>query len=182
MAAARLSGRGAACYRSPVCESEPILHGHDIAPFVWSFFREKSEQVFARSSNAAPWAWLVPAAACWGPGAVLSMAALAYVPPLTPLVTQLIASLAVLRPVLGWQRSVQPCNRQLLALGRLGRLNLGASCTLGHLASAIQKMRRHNRAATGAVEDKAGRDRYLEWITRPSLKSARRTTLAKSEN
>jgi drug/metabolite transporter (DMT)-like permease len=86
--------------------------------------------MFSRSSNTAPRVALVLAAACWGLGAILSKAALAHLSPLTLLVTQLIASLAVLWPVLGWQRSVRRWNRRLLALGLLGLLNPGLSYTL----------------------------------------------------
>jgi drug/metabolite transporter (DMT)-like permease len=86
--------------------------------------------MFSRPSITAPRIRLVLAAACWGLGAILSKAALAYLPPLTLLVTQLIASLAVLWPLLGWQRSAEPWNRRLLALGLLGLLNPGLSYTL----------------------------------------------------
>jgi len=86
--------------------------------------------MFSRSSNTAPRVGLVLAAACWGLGAILSKAALAHLSPLTLLVTQLIASLAVLWPLLGWQHSAVLWNRRLLALGLLGLLNPGLSYTL----------------------------------------------------
>ncbi len=86
--------------------------------------------MFTRSLNTAPRIELVLAAACWGFGAILSKAALADLPPLTMLVTQLIASLAVLWPLLAWQHSAVPWNRRLLALGLLGLLNPGLSYTL----------------------------------------------------
>jgi drug/metabolite transporter (DMT)-like permease len=86
--------------------------------------------MFLRSSHTAPRIGLVLAPACWGLGAILSKAALAQLPPLTLLVVQLIASLAVLWPLLGWQHGAEPWNRRLLALGLLGLLNPGLSYTL----------------------------------------------------
>jgi drug/metabolite transporter (DMT)-like permease len=95
--------------------------------------------MFSRASHAMPRAWLVLAAACWGLGTVLSKAALAHLPPLTLLVTQLIASLAVLWPVLLWQRAAVPWGRRpisgnfqpkIVSLGLLGWLNPGISYTL----------------------------------------------------
>jgi drug/metabolite transporter (DMT)-like permease len=86
--------------------------------------------MLSRSSNIAPRVGLVLAAACWGLGAILSKAALAHLSPLTLLVTQLIASLAVLWPLLHWHHSAEPWNRRLLALGLLGLLNPGLSYTL----------------------------------------------------
>ncbi len=86
--------------------------------------------MFSRSSNTAPRVGLVLAAACWGFGAILSKAALAHLAPLTLLVIQLFASLAVLWPVLRWQHSAVLWNRRLLALGLLGLLNPGLSYTL----------------------------------------------------
>ena len=86
--------------------------------------------MFSRSSTTAPRVGLVLAAACWGLGAILTKAALAHLAPLTLLVIQLIASLAGLWPLLGWQHSAVPLNRRLFALGLLGLLNPGLSYTL----------------------------------------------------
>src|SRR5260221_919197 len=94
------------------------------------FRRQRSEAMLSRLSNARPMVSLVLAAACWGLGTVLSKGALAFIPPLTLLVTQLITSLAALWLIL----SLQPVNvhwsRQLLPIGLLGLLNPGISYTL----------------------------------------------------
>jgi drug/metabolite transporter (DMT)-like permease len=83
-----------------------------------------------RVFNAIPMASLVLAAGCWGLGTVLSKLALAHIPPLTLLVTQLAASLMVLWPLLGLQRVKAPWSRKLLPVSLLGWLNPGISYTL----------------------------------------------------
>ena len=85
---------------------------------------------FLRSSHTAPRIGLMVAAACWGFGAILSKAALEHLAPLNLLNNQLIASLAVLWSLIGWQHSVVPWNQRLLALGLLGLLNPPLSHTL----------------------------------------------------
>ncbi len=86
--------------------------------------------MFSRLSNSRPVASLLLAAACWGLGTVLSKGALAYIPPLTLLVTQLIASLVVLWLVLRFQRLRLRWSRQLWPVSLLGWLNPGLSYTL----------------------------------------------------
>jgi drug/metabolite transporter (DMT)-like permease len=93
--------------------------------------------MFSRLSNAKPQASLVLAAACWGLGTVLSKGALAFIPPLTLLVTQFIASLLVLWLILGLQRVKVPWSRQLLPIGLLGLLNPGISYTLSLIGLSL---------------------------------------------
>ena len=86
--------------------------------------------MLSRLSNARPVASLVLAAACWGLGTVLSKGALAFIPPLTLLVTQLIASLMPLWLILGLRRVNVRWSGQLLPVSLLGWLNPGISYTL----------------------------------------------------
>lgn len=88
-------------------------------------------------ANAIPRASLVLAAACWGLGTVLSKAALDHLPPLTLLVTQLIASLGLLGLVLRLQRVPWRWSRQLLPVSLLGWLNPGVSYTLSLIGLSL---------------------------------------------
>src|SRR5712692_8082484 len=92
--------------------------------------RQRSEAMLSRLSNARPVASLVLAATCWGLGTVLSKGALAFIPPLTLLVTQLMASLLVLWLILSLQRVNVRWSTQLLPVSLLGWLNPGISYTL----------------------------------------------------
>jgi drug/metabolite transporter (DMT)-like permease len=93
--------------------------------------------MLTRLSNARPMASLVLAAACWGLGTVLSKGALAFIPPFTLLVTQLMASLVVLWLILGLQRVNVRWSRQLLPIGLLGLLNPGISYTLSLIGLSL---------------------------------------------
>ncbi len=90
-----------------------------------------------RVSNAIPLAFLVCAAACWGLGTVLSKGALAHLPPLTLLVTQLSASLGLLWLVLRLQRVPWRWSRELLPVSLLGWLNPGVSYTLSLIGLSL---------------------------------------------
>jgi drug/metabolite transporter (DMT)-like permease len=91
----------------------------------------------SRVSIAIPMASLVLAAACWGLGTALSKAALDHLPPLTLLVTQLVASLGLLWLVLSLQRVPWRWSRQLLPVSLLGWLNPGVSYTLSLIGLSL---------------------------------------------
>ncbi|MGQ0600442.1 MAG: DMT family transporter, partial [Anaerolineales bacterium] len=76
---------------------------------------------------------LVLAAACWGVATAMSKSALAQIPPLTLLVTQLTVSLVFLWVVVALQRPCFAWDKMLLVSGMLGWLNPGISYTLSLL-------------------------------------------------
>lgn len=76
---------------------------------------------------------LILAAACWGVGTAVSKQAVAQVPPLTLLPTQLAVSLALLLVVSRLQGVRLPAGREGRRLGRLGLLNPGIAYALSLL-------------------------------------------------
>jgi probable blue pigment (indigoidine) exporter len=77
---------------------------------------------------------LIAAAACWGVGTVVSKQAVAEIPPVTLLATQLGVSVAVLGLVARWRGQALPSGREGRLLGRLGLLNPGLAYALGLIA------------------------------------------------
>lgn len=72
---------------------------------------------------------MVLAAACWGAGAVISKGILGYIPPLTLLVVQLLASLIFLWAVIAIQRIRVPLRQETFRLSLIGILNPGLAYT-----------------------------------------------------
>jgi drug/metabolite transporter (DMT)-like permease len=70
----------------------------------------------------------------------LTKAALAYIPPITLLLIQLLASLALLWPALLWQRTTVPWGRRLLPLALLGLLDPGLSYVLSLMGLSLSKV------------------------------------------
>jgi drug/metabolite transporter (DMT)-like permease len=77
------------------------------------------------------------AAACWGAGTVMSKGALGYLPPLTLLVVQLVASLIFLWAVIAIRRMRVPLRRETFRLGLIGLLNPGLAYTFSLLGLAL---------------------------------------------
>lgn len=77
------------------------------------------------------------AAACWGAGAVMSKGVLGYLPPLTLLVVQLVASLTFLWTVIAIQRSRVPLRRETFRLSLIGVLNPGLAYTFSLLGLSL---------------------------------------------
>lgn len=77
------------------------------------------------------------AAVCWGAGTVMSKGILAYIPPLTLLVVQLIASLTFLWTVIAVQRLSIPLRRETLWLALIGLLNPGLAYTFSLLGLSL---------------------------------------------
>ncbi len=77
------------------------------------------------------------AAVCWGAGTVMSKGILDYIPPLTLLVVQLIASLTFLWTVIAGQRLSIPLRRETLWLALIGPLNPGLAYTFSLLGLSL---------------------------------------------
>lgn len=80
---------------------------------------------------------MIMAAACWGAGTVMSKGILGYIPPLTLLVVQLIASLTFLWTVIAVQRLSIPLRRETLWLALIGLLNPGLAYTFSLLGLSL---------------------------------------------
>lgn len=80
---------------------------------------------------------MILAAACWGAGTVMSKGILDYIPPLTLLVVQLIASLTFLWTVIAVQRISIPRRRETLWLALIGLLNPGLAYTFSLLGLSL---------------------------------------------
>jgi drug/metabolite transporter (DMT)-like permease len=80
---------------------------------------------------------MVLAAACWGTGTVISKGVLSYLPPLTLLVVQLVASLIFLWAVIALQRIRIPFRRETLWLALIGLLNPGLAYTFSLLGLTL---------------------------------------------
>ena len=80
---------------------------------------------------------MILAAACWGAGTVISKGILGYIPPLTLLVVQLVASLTFLWTVIALQRIHVPLRRQTLWLALIGLLNPGLAYTFSLLGLSL---------------------------------------------
>ncbi|MCL4301008.1 MAG: DMT family transporter [Anaerolineae bacterium] len=80
---------------------------------------------------------MIMAAACWGAGTVMSKGILGYIPPLTLLVVQLIASLTFLWTVIAVQRISIPLRRETLWLALIGLLNPGLAYTFSLLGLSL---------------------------------------------
>ena len=79
----------------------------------------------------------VGAAACWGIATVLSKGALAFFPPLTLLVVQLLCSNVLLWSLVRIQQVPLPSPRQMLRLGLPGLIQPGLSFTLGLIGLSL---------------------------------------------
>lgn len=98
----------------------------------------KSNQAGVKSmSNGGYVLTMTLAAACWGAGAVMSKGVLGYVPPLTLLVVQLVASLTFLWAVIAIQRTRVPLRRETFRLGFIGLINPGLAYTFSLLGLAL---------------------------------------------
>lgn len=98
----------------------------------------KSNQAGVKSlSNGGFALAMTLAAACWGAGAVMSKGVLGYLPPLTLLVVQLIASLTFLWAVIGIRRLRIPLCRETFRLGLIGLLNPGLAYTFSLLGLSL---------------------------------------------
>ena len=80
---------------------------------------------------------MILAAACWGTGTVISKGVLSYVPPLTLLVIQLVASLVFLWSVVAVQGSSVPFRRETVWLAVIGLLNPGLAYTFSLLGLSL---------------------------------------------
>ncbi|MBI1879180.1 MAG: DMT family transporter, partial [Chloroflexi bacterium] len=90
--------------------------------------------------NLSNWGFVLAmllAAACWGAGTVISKGILGYIPPLTLLVIQLIASLTLLWTVITVQRIHVPRQRETLWLALIGLLNPGLAYTFSLLGLSL---------------------------------------------
>ncbi|MCK6629488.1 MAG: DMT family transporter [Anaerolineae bacterium] len=98
----------------------------------------KSHQAIVKSlSNGGFVLAMTLAAACWGAGAVMSKGVLGYLPPLTLLVVQLVASLTFLWAVVAVQRIRVPLRRETFRLGLIGLLNPGLAYTFSLLGLSL---------------------------------------------
>lgn len=98
----------------------------------------KSNRTVAKSlSNGGFVLTLILAAACWGAGTVISKGILGYIPPLTLLVVQLIASLTFLWTVIAVQRIHISLQRETLWLSLIGLLNPGLAYTFSLLGLSL---------------------------------------------
>jgi drug/metabolite transporter (DMT)-like permease len=98
----------------------------------------KSNQAGVKSlSNGGFALAMTLAAACWGAGAVMSKGVLGYLPPLTLLVVQLIASLTFLWAVIAIKRMRVPLRRETFRLGLIGLLNPGLAYTFSLLGLSL---------------------------------------------
>lgn len=80
---------------------------------------------------------MILAAACWGTGTVISKSILSYVPALTLLVVQLIASLTFLWTVIALQRLRVPPGREAVRHALIGLLNPGLAYTFSLLGLSL---------------------------------------------
>jgi drug/metabolite transporter (DMT)-like permease len=98
----------------------------------------KSNQAVVKSLSSGGFILaMILAAACWGAGAVMSKGILDYLPPLTLLVVQLLASLAFLWTVIAIQRIRVPLGRETLRLSLIGLLNPGLAYTFSLLGLSL---------------------------------------------
>ncbi|GAB4451508.1 MAG: DMT family transporter [Anaerolineae bacterium] len=98
----------------------------------------KNNQAIVKSlSNGGFVLAMILAAACWGAGTVMSKGVLGYLPPLTLLVVQLVASLTFLWVVIIIQRLRVPLRRETFRLGLIGVLNPGLAYTFSLLGLAL---------------------------------------------
>lgn len=90
--------------------------------------------------NLSNWGFvlaMVLAATCWGAGTVISKGVLGYIPPLTLLVVQLVASLIFLWTVMAVQRIQVSFRRETLRLALIGFLNPGLAYTFSLLGLSL---------------------------------------------
>lgn len=98
----------------------------------------KSNQAGVKSlSNGGFVLTMTLAAACWGAGAVMSKGVLGYLPPLTLLVVQLLASLTFLWTIIAIQKMRVPLRRETFRLGLIGVLNPGLAYTFSLLGLSL---------------------------------------------
>lgn len=98
----------------------------------------KTDNIIGQSlSNRGFILAMILAAACWGTGTVISKSILGYIPPLTLLIVQLIASLTLLWTGIAVQRICIPLRRETLWLALIGLLNPGLAYTFSLLGLSL---------------------------------------------